>query len=223
MYTLEIYFQAEVDWNVNNGTKDADIYHSNSNNNYKLTFTTSSSLPVELSAFYSVKRSQKGIALLWSTSSEINNSHFEVERSANGADWDMLGKVDGHGTTSVPREYVFEDPAPAAGLNYYRLRQVDFDGTFAFSPVVVESMDATEVNELQVWPVPAASTVNLRWNGAEETTVELLDAQGRLIRTLRIAPNGQYELPVGEFSRSLLFMRTVNAQGEVSIRKVVLM
>ncbi len=200
----------------------ADWYTINANTNGGSNYTYESILPITLSSFISLPKTH-AIQLRWSTSSEINNSHFEVERSANGADWDMLGKVNGHGTTSVPREYAFEDPTPLAGLNYYRLRQVDFDGTFAFSPVVVESMECLDAGALQVWPVPAASTVNLRWNGAEETTVEVLDAQGRLLRTLRIAPNGQFELPVGEFSSSLLFLRTVNAQGEVSIRKVVLM
>lgn len=195
-------------------------YSNNSGSNYSYKINTA--LPVHLSSFRSLPQTH-AIQLRWSTSSEINNSHFEVERSANGADWDMLGKVNGHGTTSVPREYVFEDPTPLAGLNYYRLRQVDFDGTFAFSPVVVESMESLDAGALQVWPVPAASTVNLRWNGAVETTIEVLDAQGRLLRTLRIVPNGQFELPVREFSSSLLFLRTVNAQGEVSIRKVVLM
>ncbi|MBK8653529.1 MAG: hypothetical protein IPN20_06475 [Haliscomenobacter sp.] len=195
-------------------------YSNNSGSNYSYKINTA--LPVHLASFRSLPQTH-AIQLLWSTSSEINNSHFEVERSANGSDWELLANVDGYGTTSTPRDYVFEDRTPLAGLNYYRLRQVDFDGTFAFSPVVVESMETLDASALQVWPVPAATTVNLRWNGAVETTVEVLDAQGRLLRTLRIAPNGQFELPVGEFSSSLLFLRTVNAQGEVSIRKVVLM
>ncbi len=194
-------------------------YNNNSGSNYSYKINTA--LPVTLSSFLSLPKTHS-IQLQWSTASEINNSHFEVERSADGKAWGLLAKVEGYGTTNAPREYVYEDHAPMAGLNYYRLRQVDFDGTFSFSPVVVESMEMLEASALEVWPVPAGSTVNLRWNGKEASVVEVLDTQGRLLRRLRMGPGATLELPVGDLPRPMLFLRTANAQGEVTVRKVVL-
>ncbi|MCF0064705.1 choice-of-anchor D domain-containing protein [Dyadobacter chenwenxiniae] len=86
-----------------------------------------SSLPVNLIEFNAVA-ADPVIALQWLTASETNNAGFHIERSANAANWQDIGFVKGAGTAVTTNEYRFEDNSPMPGMNYYRLRQTDFDG-----------------------------------------------------------------------------------------------
>ncbi len=85
-------------------------------------------LPIILQEF-TARTQERKIMLRWSTGSEQNNSHFSVERSADGKLWDELAQVPGAGFSSKPIDYQFTDERPANGLNYYRLFQTDFNGT----------------------------------------------------------------------------------------------
>lgn len=92
-------------------------------------------LPVSLTSFTAKTNKQGSVNLAWTTASEKDNSHFEVTRSANGVDFEKLQEVKGSGNSDVVRNYSYTDTKPAVGVNYYRLKQVDFDGDFAFSGI----------------------------------------------------------------------------------------
>ncbi|MFD1469624.1 T9SS type A sorting domain-containing protein [Hymenobacter caeli] len=98
-------------------------------------------LPVELTSF-AAQRSGAAVACAWATASEKNSRSFAVERSADGRTFGALGVVAAAGTSSGPRAYRFADEHPLPGLAYYRLRQIDLDGTEAFSPVVTVAAPA---------------------------------------------------------------------------------
>ena len=91
-------------------------------------------LPVELTAF-SAQRKGSDVACTWATASEKNSRDFAIERSADGREFIRIGKVNASGG-NVPTTYAFTDEQPLAGLAYYRLRQMDLDGTESFSLVV---------------------------------------------------------------------------------------
>lgn len=92
--------------------------------------------PVELTSF-TAHLKDKATELRWRTATELNNFGFEVERSSDGRKWDMIGFVPGAGTSSSPRRYDFTDrDLPSGGTLRYRLRQVDRDGSFEYSPIV---------------------------------------------------------------------------------------
>ena len=91
-----------------------------------------------LKSFSSSERKNK-TELGWTTASEINNDHFLLERSADGMNYVLLGKVKGAGNSVHDMNYAFIDESPLNGNNYYRLTQVNFDGKSAsYSPVVVK-------------------------------------------------------------------------------------
>lgn len=92
-------------------------------------------LPVELVQF-NARVSGPAVQLQWLTASEIQNDHFSVERSPDGQDFESIGRVAGHGTTATGANYSFADNHPLAGIFYYRLKQVDEDGSHAYSAVV---------------------------------------------------------------------------------------
>jgi hypothetical protein len=77
------------------------------------------------------------VRLEWETVSEINNERFEIQRSSDGKNFDIIGVVDGHGTTNESLKYKFDDRFPLFGFNYYRFRQVDYDGKWEYSNMAV--------------------------------------------------------------------------------------
>lgn len=91
-------------------------------------------LPVQLVAFNANYQSQV-VKLTWKTESELDNDYFAVERSSDGENFEMLGTTKGAGTVSHASDYSFTDVSPLGGKSYYRLRQVDFDGAYSFSPI----------------------------------------------------------------------------------------
>ncbi|MFL5728296.1 MAG: beta strand repeat-containing protein, partial [Cytophagaceae bacterium] len=98
-------------------------------------FSNCLSLPIKLVSF-SAERNDDGFVMLsWLTASEQNNSHFDVERSLDGINFAKIGQVDGNGTSLQNKSYNFTDLTAAPGTSYYRLRQVDLNGSYTYSGV----------------------------------------------------------------------------------------
>lgn len=110
-------------------------------------------LPVTYSSIKATAKSE-GHVIEWTTASEFNASYFTVERSQDGKIYEALGTVQASGTTNTERSYKFTDSAPLAGYTYYRLRQIDFDGTANLSPVVGAWKGERLAVDLKAWPQP---------------------------------------------------------------------
>jgi hypothetical protein len=123
-------------------------------------------MPVELIDF-SVRKNDDQVFIEWSTASEFNNSGFEIQHSVNATDWEVLSFVSGYGSTDRLNTYEFTDNAPKSGLNYYRLKQVDFDGSFEY--LGINTVDFG-VNTLTVFPNPASDQIQFTddYRGAYE-------------------------------------------------------
>ena len=107
-------------------------------------------LPVTLTTFAAQRRAA-GVALRWATASEVNNREFEVQRSADGQIFTVLGHVAGQGSTALAHAYAFDDYLAPLGPLYYRLRQVDTGGQATFSPVVAVAVGTSTA----LFPNPA--------------------------------------------------------------------
>lgn len=139
-------------------------------------------LPIELLSFTASSKNGT-VELRWSTSSELNNDYFTIERSNGGEKFEEVLKVKGMGTKATETSYFSRDTAPFKGISYYRLKQTDFDGRFSYSNVVSVSIDGTDL--WSVFPNPAdANQFNLQL-GKEEigkpTLVELRNSAGQLV------------------------------------------
>jgi hypothetical protein len=127
-------------------------------------FAPSAVLAVELLDFQGVA-ANKSVDLTWTTTSEKDNDYYQIERSKDGKTFEKIGQVKGNGTTNVKQAYSFRDESPLWGLgaNYYRLRQIDFDGTSTTSNII--SVTPSENKEkLQVYPNPAQNTLTIAFN-----------------------------------------------------------
>ncbi|MFD2718237.1 T9SS type A sorting domain-containing protein [Hymenobacter monticola] len=164
----------------------------------------SAPLPVELTRF--TAEPQVADALLrWTTASEKNNDHFDVEASADGQSFRRIATVTGHGSTTQPQNYQLVDKAIAryaADPVYYRLRQVDTDGTASYSPVRQVRVTAPMSFAAEAWPQPfgaAGTTLTLRTATAGPATLVLHDATGRLVLSRTLGLNaGTTDLPMAE-------------------------
>ncbi|UOQ98730.1 hypothetical protein MUN81_04375 [Hymenobacter sp. 5317J-9] len=144
-------------------------------------------LPVELKEFAVTAVKNIDAALTWTTASEKNNDHFDVERSFNGSDFVKIAQVKGQGTTSAGSTYALTDAgagAKATGRVYYRLLQVDTDGTSTYSPVrtVAFTKSAVELG-IALSPNPASGNTQLDLTSLPAGTyqVSVLDAMGRTV------------------------------------------
>jgi hypothetical protein len=149
--------------------------------------------PVELT-YFKGKSIDEGIQLDWQTASEVDNDHFIVERSQDGVYFESRGKVNGKGTVDFTHNYSFLDERPTSGNNYYRLRQVDIDGTFDLSVIVVVNHALS--GEININYLPHAEV--LRINGSSTyNSVQIVDMMGRNIKMISALKSGE-EVPVND-------------------------
>ncbi len=145
-------------------------------------FNLSSLLPIVLSDFEG-KLAQNKIALHWVTQSEIDADHFEIQKRMVGDKWRTLGRREARGREAQGERYEFVDHAPLYGDNVYRLRMVDQDGTFSFSPIEVVKF-ATGKGKFKIIPNPFSNEFNLQTEpDMEGFRFELFDAVGKLLRS----------------------------------------
>lgn len=134
-------------------------------------------LPIEFSKDFDVKIIRNEVELTWASLREYNNSGFGIERSVDGIEFVKIGWVDGHGNRNEEIRYTFVDNHPLRGKNYYRLRQVDYDGRFEYSKIVSLQM---EVNDLSIFPNPASDLIQI--SGVEDEFLYIIsDINGRII------------------------------------------
>ncbi len=150
-------------------------------------YESGSALPVELVRF-DAHPANEGWMLRWETASEANNAGFEIQGWERGSgEWEAMGWVDGVGTTLAPQTYAFSLPDLAPGPHRFRLKQIDFDGTFAYSPEVEVFIVLPEAFMLSTpYPNPFQTevTFTLMVQRAQHAEVVAFDMRGRAVRTL---------------------------------------
>jgi hypothetical protein len=159
-------------------------------------------LPIELTKF-DVKRNQKTALLSWTTASEKNNAAFHIEQSINGRDYQTIGQVKGNGTTNAASNYTFIHTTPSVGINYYRLKQVDFDGTSTLSAVKSALFGKTG---LVVKNTLANDAVNIIV-GEDATTVSIFNMSGQQVLNQKV--QGEQQLDVSRLPSGMYTIRTI--------------
>lgn len=138
-------------------------------------------LPVEF-IFFKGKVKQAKVLLNWATAIESNNSHFEVQHSLNGKDFRKIKEIKGAGTTQVRQDYSYEYRQVVGGLNYYRLKQVDYDGQFEYSEVISVDVRAPKT-QYTLFPNPVHNNFVIQTaTGEVPTGIRLLNQLGQEVR-----------------------------------------
>lgn len=177
--------------------------------------TGDSELPVELISF-SANLKDNIVDLNWATATEYNNDYFEVQKSSNGYDFESFTLVDGFGTTVESQYYNTSDFNPYQGITYYRLKQVDFDGAYAYSNIV-----AVEVNEeikFNIYPNPSNGIVNIESN--INGTIEIINQSGNLIYSEEIFESSK-TINLQELAAGIYYIRIIT-DNEIIAKKLLL-
>jgi len=176
-----------------------------------------STLPVELTTFTATALENHTTQLNWATASELNNDHFEIQRSTGDNNWSAIGTVNGNGNSSMLINYSFIDEQPENGINYYRLKQVDYDGTFEYTIVVAvthnSSIEKNNPVEISVFPNPTTDVLWVKSNYSTPTVsqenIDVYNTNGQQVYStphqenlqqvdLKYYENGMYYLKIGK-------------------------
>ena len=185
-------------------------------------------LPVVLTDFTAQAVQNRDAQLSWHTASEQNNDHFEVERSFDGTTFVKIGRVTGQGTTTSASVYAFNDAnvaAQATGPVYYRLRQVDRNGTGTYSPLRTVSFTRVAVVKLTLFPNPVATRTNLDLGQLPATTsyqAQLLDATGRQVQIWTLPGGATHPLEIAGLASGSYLLIVTGQQPDGSVLKQTL-
>jgi predicted lipoprotein with Yx(FWY)xxD motif len=152
------------------------------NNIYAARLSALGTLPVTALTFYG-KQTDTGNLLYWTTATEQNNLGFNVERSADGINFNTIGFTEGRGNSSVWQSYSFTDKLPLNHKNYYRLKQMDRDGKFTYSAIILLQA-AARSTAVSMFPNPASGKINItiQTNRSQKIQWQLLNNKGQLIK-----------------------------------------
>ena len=174
----------------------------------------SSVLPITLMSFNG-QRINSAVYLHWRTSTEINNDYMSIERSNDGRIFEEIGRVQGAGTTQVEQSYSFVDERPLPGVNYYRLRQVDFDGRYEYHETVAVDFSSETTGKLLVYPTQAKDRLQVVAGTEmnEDAQVQVLSADGKIWKTtLWLEKSTQMELSVTELPAGSYWLRVLDGK-----------
>lgn len=175
-------------------------------------------LPVEVLSFEG-ERVDKNVLLKWSTSAEVNNDFFTVERSVDGINFESLGDVDGAGNSLTALNYSFVDDKPKDGVSYYRLKQTDFNLNTKYSNIV--AIDIKNVEIMNFFPNPSTSQSNVIVNSPEDMSVlfNIVGSEGKVLRNseekLQKGLN-IIKLDVANFAEGSYFFSIINGNNVLS-------
>lgn len=172
-------------------------------------------LPTELKTFYSQKE-RNIINLIWETAFESQNSHFEIQKSLDNRYWSEIGQVKGQGTSTENQEYLFVDKNPAQGLNYYRLKQVDFDGNYEYSNVI--SVDYRNGQSTKIFPNPIKDELNIQFDNELESAanIQIFNAAGVVVSSENLPEfTKNYQINVNDIQPGLYWLEIRTDEGRV--------
>lgn len=155
----------------------------------------------------------------WSTESESNNSHFDLYKSTDGYQWELISSQDGAGNATSRTEYTHLDRELINTIQYYRIHQYDFNGDETISDIV--SLSAKNVNELTLYPNPSNGLSKLSSN-TTINTVTIIDQTGKVVRELHPASK-QVALLTDDLQKGLLYLTIHFENGESETQKLIVL
>lgn len=182
-------------------------------------------LPVTWLSFLAKAAGTKHVQLSWTTASETNNSHFEIERSSDGRNFVYAGRVEGNGTTNHIQMYQFTDVDAFEKANsavlFYRLKQVDFNGDLAYSEIRVVQQNEVEAKvHVMAYPNPFRDELFVELNNAGSgCEIRLMDITGRVWYN-RAGKFGAHSIPANALPAGVYFLQVVN-KAETTTLKIM--
>ncbi len=177
-----------------------------------------SPLPIELMEF-NAEVSDAQINLYWKTASEINNDYFSIEKSVDAENWEAISRIEGVGNSTTEKQYKWVDENPESGVNFYRLRQVDFDGAFNFSKIVSVTFN-NEVGFIN-YPNPVNDQLNIEIENGSTNRFSLFNVLGDKIIETFSTPLSRISINTSQTSSGIYYLVVENEKGKTESRKII--
>jgi hypothetical protein len=185
-------------------------------------------LSVELITFQATS-GENGINLEWQTATEINNKGFEIERNTNSS-WVKIGFIEGKGNSTTKNDYSFNDKNPVGDTIHYRLKQIDYNGSFKYSKEIEVAADLAPNNYSlsQNYPNPfnPSTKINYRIAKAGKVVLKIYDLLGKEVSTLvdENKPSGSYSVAFNASNLpSGIYIYVLRSDGFASNNKMILL
>lgn len=178
-------------------------------------------LSADLTSFDADLLGKNDVELSWTTASEVNNAYFAIEHSIDGTNFKEIRKVAGAGSTQERQEYNFIDRMPVNGKNYYRLRQVDYDGNLNYSSI--ESVEVQTDVKVTIYPTLANDFIQIELKRGMQMNIEfqIFDIAGRSIQAGTIASDAiSFNCNIANFDKGAYFIR-LNIEGTIITKQFV--
>ncbi|MEM6967422.1 MAG: T9SS type A sorting domain-containing protein [Bacteroidota bacterium] len=189
-------------------------------------------LPIDLTYFRAryIERSNN-INLAWQTASEENNDFFTIEKSRDGINFQFLEEISGAGTSVQVLNYSTSDDNPYQGINYYRLKQTDFDGAFEYSEIQTVHVKENNAVNVSIFPNPATEYVTIELKNMLEnntipndlqTSIQVFDNNGRLVLQPQLTEgNSTHTFSINQLSNGIYWVRIMD-RGELTSERLII-
>lgn len=184
-----------------------------------------SPLPVELLEFNAIPQEDK-VLLTWKTASENNSDKFIVERSTDGFKWEFIQGIPAKGFSNTEQSYECIDSNPFLGMSYYRLKQMDIDGSFTYSMIRTVDFNSNLKNQLVIYPNPTSEIINLKFNNQaiSNSVLSLYNVSGQLVLQkdiIFINRNTINSINLNSLPQGTYFLRITSNQNDSEVFKVM--
>lgn len=183
-------------------------------------------LPIELLSFVGKNQGQVNL-LNWTTETETNNARFEIEHSLDPATgFEPIGQLKGAGTTQELQRYNFTHNTPSLGINYYRLKQIDFDGESSYSEVIAITVEQDERMDA-FYPNPTENIVNYQFNETveQEVTIVINNTLGQVVRELNYSSKvgiNTVSIDLSTYPAGAYLIKVSKAKSKISLTKRII-
>ncbi len=185
---------------------------------FYITAEGSTPLPVRLADF-SARKLENTALLSWQTTTEANSERFDIEHASDGRNWITIGSVASERENNVLQSYRYVHQNPSAGLNYYRLKMVDLDGTFAYSEMASVKLGTGNL-EVSLYPNPASENLTIS-AGEPIEGYEIVNALGQVLGKGMLTGRIARQVPVKHLPAGMYHVRVQMRDGSWVARKVV--
>jgi hypothetical protein len=186
------------------------------------TFSIVGGLPITLTSFEAKPTNQKSINLTWQTASEENNDYFSIEHSAGGTSFREIAIQVGNGTTNIVQNYSFLHENVANGLNYYRLKQIDFDEKFEYSNIVTAKASHS-YDDIILTPNPTSNVILIQTKTPYQRNADfqILNMQGQVVLSSVLQAGAtDLELNIADFPVGIYYLQLF-VDNDVMMKKII--
>ena len=178
-------------------------------------------LPVSIIDFTG-KANEKNIDIKWSTASEKDNASFVVEKSLDGKVWSVIGSIKGARTSNVVNNYGLVDYKPSAGIQYYRLKQLDLDGSVNYSKAIAVNFTQTVSMSVNLFPNPAKDVLNITTenNANGEISIQIVNSMGESMYNQVLNAGLTQTIDIASYIPGIYYV-TVISEGESKIFRLL--